>query len=210
MTLLARYDSLVQQSLDQPGEDVRDDLLALITKTHFLLLKVNFEFFLNRLTHAVWDCHFRELIQRKKLLSERFRLEEFATAVLHEAAKEYVLDKVVPTHGLDRFVTVLAESTGIDIQHAVASADARAWSQIHSAFEVRHLIEHTNGKVDREFWNTVVTQPLWRNSSWGGQKIDLGTKVEIRDQDFDQTFAAMVAATDIIAEQLKGFDATRR
>lgn len=100
MTLLAKYDELVQQSLDRPGEDIRDAVISLITKTHFLLLKVNFEFFLNRMAHCVWDAHFEHLVHAKKLPSEKAKLEEFAAAVSDGTAKEFILSRVIPTNGL--------------------------------------------------------------------------------------------------------------
>lgn len=103
-------------------------------------------------------------------------------------------------------VGVIGDSTGVDLQRAVTADNPRFWSQIHTAFELRHLIEHTNGKVDADFWNKVVPQGHWSNSSWGNIDIAVGLKVDIREQDFDQTFLGMVAATDITAARLKEFD----
>jgi hypothetical protein len=201
---------LIQESLGGSDGNVGEAVASIITKTHFLLLKVEFEFFLNRMLHCVWDHHFSALLgqARPKLLSETHKLAEFARAVSRGDAKGYVLRKVIPAHGLAPLCNVLKDSTGIDVP-ACLKGEWRHWAQIRSAFEVRHLIEHANGKIDDAFLEKVEedgpVRDSWRQSSWGNLPLQRRAKLPIRAEDFEATLEAMLLAADRIADAVANF-----
>jgi hypothetical protein len=74
-----------------------------------------------------------------------------------------------------------------------------------SAFEVRHLVEHTNGKVDGQFVNAAASSPLWQNSTWHDVRLAEGGSVPIRERDFEDTCDAMLASARWIADEVKTF-----
>lgn len=156
--VISANQKLVDESLGGKYSNEVADLEAVITKTHFLLLKVEFEFFLKRITYCLWDHHFEALLQRGKAraLSDRHTLEEFAGAVARGEAKEYVLRRLVPHHGLDAFEHILHDSAGIPLPGLFQGEGRTSWCQIRSAFHVRHLIEHANGMVDEHFESDVL------------------------------------------------------
>jgi hypothetical protein len=182
---LAANRQLVDEALGGTSPDPLDALRSVITRTHFLLLKVEFEFFLVRMAHCVWEHHL--------------------VAQAPDGWKGHVLQKVVPSHGLGRLAQSLKISTGVDLKHLLNKGPSPCWPQVWSAFEVRHLIEHANGKVDHAFLTQVVASSLWKNSSWGSVLLAEGGKVPIREEDFDATFHAMIAATDLLGTALEGW-----
>jgi hypothetical protein len=206
-TALSKYNALIDCSVSDHTPDVQTAVTSVITKTHFLLLKVNFEYYLNRLVYCVWDRYFTQLVhqQKNRLLSKEYQLREFARAVAEERAKEYVTNKVIPRHGLMLLRDALEKSTGIALEKVLNGRQPWYWCQIHSAFEVRHLIEHTNGRTDSEFMADVYTGPLWRASSWGDLALSVGCKIEIRDGDFEKTWQAMVESVPILCEAAMRF-----
>jgi hypothetical protein len=147
----------------------------------------------------------------KTLLSQDSNLAEFAVAVADglAAAKEFIMRRIVPAQGLDRFLKIILESTesdkrpGIDLRHEICTHNHRVWSQIAMAFQVRHLLEHTNGEIDGEFLKKVGGDK--KQSSWADHPFDKGLRIEMRDKDFDEIFDAMVNAAPIITDKLKRF-----
>jgi hypothetical protein len=204
---LSDYAELANLSKDHLSDNLHLDLTTLVIQTNFLSLKVNFEFFLNRLVFSIWDCHFNTLIRKRKVrvLSKTHRLAEFASAVVIGRAKEYVLSRVVPTHGLDQMASAIEETTGMSCARLLNEANHKLWSQIDSAFQVRHLIEHTNATIDDGFMADIAPKPSWQNSSWRDVPVAVGSKIKVRLTDFDLTFQTMDAATDVIAPALAGY-----
>jgi hypothetical protein len=207
-TDLSSYSALVEGAVGVPDEDIRGQLLFVVIKTNFLLLKVHFEFFISRIIHCVWDYHLDELVAKKVPplgKTEQQSLQPFARAVSKGNPKEYLLRRIIPSHGLTRMEKSLKESTGLSLPAIVNRSDSLYWPQIHSAFEVRHLVEHTNGRVDTEFHDEVCPSPLWRRSSWGKQKLNVGDEIVIGDADFDATLNAMLPAAAVIAQAVSAF-----
>jgi hypothetical protein len=201
-TALSDYEELLACSVDNHALDLDCALTSVVTNTHFLLLKVYYEYYLNRLVYSVWDRYFLELThqQKSRLLSEEYELREFARAVAHNAGREYVLGKVIPRHGLRRLRDALKHSTGIELEKVLNREKPWYWSQIHSAFEVRHLVEHTNGRADDAFITEVYPSPLWRNSSWGDLPLSIHAEIAIREVDFEKTFQAMIESVPILCK----------
>ncbi len=137
-------------------------------------------------------------------MAVEYPLRDFARSLSHGGGKEYVIAQVIPSHGLKRIVSLFCDTTAISIPDKLNHVDSRYWGQIHSAFEVRHLIEHRKGKVDGRFKTEVVSKNLWKNSSWGEltEEINSGrmARMEVREKDFEETFAAMVESTTIITQ----------
>src|SRR5208282_3593560 len=193
----------VDKCRDSPSQHLKPELASLAVKTHFLLLKVNFEFFLNRVIYWACDLHFAHLVNEKgfrKLLTDfkkTLAIQDFVTEIAQNSGKEYVLDKVVPPQGLNRFELILESGFGISMADVVGENDH---GQICFAFEVRHLIEHRNGKVDAQFKEKVGR--YWTKSSWRDASLNKGDEIEIRQVDFDATFAAMLHGVHTIAESV--------
>ena len=66
------------------------------------------------------------------------------------------------------------------------------------AFQVRHLIEHRNGRIDPQF--RAIGQSLWKNSSWGQRITDLPArkKITVIESDLRETASAMGAALEAL------------
>ena len=131
------------------------------------------------------------------------KIADFVDVIAKGNVKEYVLNLLVPLQGLDRFQVILAKGMSISMSDVIGE---KSWPQIYCSFELRHLIEHRNGKVDAIFKKRVM--PHWRRSSWRDVPLDTGKSVEIRQGDFDNTFEAMVHAVDAIAQTLAGHKTT--
>jgi len=181
-------------------------LCEVLHKVHFMSLKVNFELFLNRILSTIWAFHFTDLaptISVDKPLS----LRELATSVTESnaTAREFIIDKIVPRYGLERFETVLEKATHIQLRDLLKAEDLSYWPQIYAAFEIRNLVEHCDGHVSRVFrkqlaesWNKST---LWAHSSWGErQKLNELTKVVIDEEDVTRTYTAMLKATTLLTE----------
>lgn len=206
-TVISDNKKLVDEALGDADSNRLVAIEAVIAKTHFLLLKVEFEFFLKRIIYSLWDQYFEALLQQRKVrgLSGKHTLKEFARAVACGQAKEFVLHRLIPHHGLDAFEKVLNDSTAISLPALFKGKDQNCWCQIRSAFEVRHLIEHANGMVDERFRSNVVPEKAWQKSSWGDLTLQVRDKIPIREEDFQATFAAMDRATDVVAGRLATF-----
>src|SRR5262249_12339645 len=176
---------------DKPQQHFGAKLPRVFNEVHLVGLKANFELFLNRMLSAIWNAHFKELVSRipkdKSML-----LREFAESLLegdesNGNARELIVDRIIPSHGLPQLVHALKESTGIDLPAVLNRKHFHCWPQIRVAFEVRHSIEHRDGKIDRMFRNNVAS--VWSNSSWGQrQAIDQLEKVGVDAQDVAVTY----------------------
>jgi hypothetical protein len=181
-------------------------MVSIAIKTHFLLLKVNVEYFLSRIIHSACEEHFNQLVQNQgfvalfKDIRKDIEIPEFMAVIAKGNVKEYVLSKLVPPQGLDRFEVILKEGMGISLSGILGE---KTWPQIYCAFELRHLIEHRNGKVDARFRKRVI--PHWRNSSWRDIPLNIGSAIEIRQDDFERTFESMLKAADAIAGAIRSF-----
>jgi hypothetical protein len=196
----ARYEPLLSESLEPEERDApRQKLVKVVVESQFLALKVNFEFFLNRMLYCLWSSQFEQLARRTRgPLAKAVPLRDFALSLSGEGGKEFVIGRVVPAHGLDRMVECFQKTAGKSLSNALNGHDPALWAQIHSAFEVRHLIEHRNGRVDQRFIDEVASHALWRKSSWSDLPLANQAPVEVRAGDFDATCAAMVRAAEII------------
>jgi hypothetical protein len=188
--VLVQHKKLVEQSLDEGHPDPVTALKAAINKTHFLLLKVEFEHFLKRMAHTAVNQHFPALRRQGKLTA---------------AATESEVDALIPRYGLPALEQFLETTTDIVLANLFLGGHEADWCQIRSAFQVRHLIEHTNGRVDQLFKTKVISGTDWTNSTWATLHLRVKDKIPIRDEDFRKTFDAMIYAADLIAELLEGF-----
>jgi hypothetical protein len=183
----------------------------ILHKVHLASLKANFELFLNRLLSIVGRFHFRDAMTttpRDKRM--RFRdLAEAGNSGLDDSdICEFIISKVVPEHGLGEFRKVLKRTTGIDLVAALHQKNTSDWPQIYTAFEVRHLVEHRNGRVDRKFL-AEVDQKLWSQSSWGrgGSGLPmLLEKVPVEEEDVIKTYEAMLGATRLLTAEVLRWD----
>jgi hypothetical protein len=206
---VARYESLLCEALEvheREAPQLRQKLVRVIVESHFLTLKVNFEYFLNRMLYCLWSWQFEQLVRRKPKgsLTKAVPLRDFAQALSDQGGKEFVIGKVVPAHGLDRMAECFEETTGKSVSKALNACDPKLWSQIHSAFEVRHLIEHRKGKVDQRFIEEVASHSLWKNSSWANFPLGKQVPIQVREIDFEATCDAMVQAVKIITALTSG------
>ncbi len=199
----ARYELLLSESLDAQEREaplLRQKLVKVVVEGHFLALKVNFEFFLNRMLYCLWSSQFDQLARRlsRGPLAKAVPLRDFAQALSGEGGKEFVIANVVPAHGLNRMAECFQETAGKSLSQALNAEDPSLWPQINSAFEVRHLIEHRKGKVDQRFIDDVASHALWKNSSWSDLPLAKHASLQVRANDFDATCATMVRAAEII------------
>jgi hypothetical protein len=198
-----QYTQLICEALeaqDREAPRLQQKLVEVVVESHFLTLKVNFEYFLNRMLYCLWSSQFEQLARRvaRGALAKAVRLRDFAQALSGQGGKEFVIASVVAAHGLDRMADCFQDTAGKSLPKALNALDPSLWCQIHSAFEVRHLIEHRKGKADQRFLDEVASHALWKNSSWADFPLSRQAPVEVRAKDFDATCAAMVQAAEII------------
>ena len=123
--------------------------------------------------------------------------------------QEFVIDKIVPANGLEGFQDVLKKTIGIDLRGVLYSKDKQCWPQICTAFAVRHLVEHRDGRVDRKFREKV--EQVWGESSWSRHTdIKRSKKVPVEEKDVDKTCDAMLEATGLLAEEVRRWSLRKR
>jgi hypothetical protein len=66
------------------------------------------------------------------------------------------------------------------------------------AFEVRHLVEHCDGKPDSRFRDNVRNHR--GGSTWGRrQDLNAAEKVHVEDEDVAITYEAMLSVTGVVS-----------
>lgn len=178
---------------------------TVLHKLHLISLKANFELFLNRLLSTVWALRFAEL---SPTISGRpdISLRDLAAALVDTGGpsfdvREFVIDRIVPVHGLQQFKTALEQATHIDLPHVLNRKNIRYWPQIYAAFEVRHLVEHRDGWVDREF--VAKLGSMWVQSSWGRRdRLDRLKTVPVEEEDVVETYTAMFEARGLLTTEV--------
>jgi hypothetical protein len=204
---------LLRQSFDDEGSgDVHTKLLAELHEIHLVALKANFELYLNRIATvaAEWQVtgsHRRRSHGIVALLLNSGLKKSLLAALLAEGQSdiepEDVIDRVVPVHGLPALLKCLDLITGVSLRDVLNHRHDRAgWAQIAVAFEVRHLIEHRDGKVDGRFRNSKTVQENWPHSSWKRVSVSELDKVPVEHQDVVATYEAMMRATDVFTRSL--------
>ena len=199
-------DDLIRASLgDEMGDVLETKLRRGLHGLHLVSLKANFELFLNRLLTTVWRFHFTELATTI-WSDDRVSLRELAAWFVQVTesgadARDLIIDKTVPVYGLPRFVAALERATHIRLPDVLNREDVRYWPQICTAFEVRHLVEHRDGKVDQQFRTNLLE--FWTHSSWGRREsLERLEKVVVEEEDVKETYTAMFKATGLITEEV--------
>jgi hypothetical protein len=178
---------------DREQPRLHEKLVKIIVESHFLTLKANFEYFLNRMLYCLWSRQFEQLAYRSRT---KVVLRDVSRALSDTAARERVIDSLIPAHGLDKLKDAFHEATTQSLPVELDKHAPGVWNQIHTAFEVRHLVEHRNGKVDSQFLNKVQ----WKQSSWHDFPVSEQAQIEVRREDFDKTCETMIRAATIITE----------
>jgi hypothetical protein len=198
---------LAEASFDGKSPVIQEDKLRRgLSEVHLIALKANFELYLNRVVTTLWNSRFEELAT-KCPEDVRVSSRDLASLLAEDndtaaAAKEAILLRLVPPHGLCSLARALECATGIKLQALLGKVNANHWPQIRVAFQVRHLVEHRDGKVDSRFRNAVGVK-LWVASSWGRQPLEDLQKVRVEPTDVAATYEAMIAATELLADQLR-------
>jgi hypothetical protein len=201
--------------------NLRGKIDSTVTSSQFLLLKVNFEYFLNRLITHCWQTYFTEVVQA---VQEQKNLHEYVKDCPHNESvytpqndgvlvtelidREILLEKAIPQQDLERLSRCLCDVTKRSLAECIAGWQ---WPQIYWAFKVRHLIEHTNGKVDDKFQKSLNKwKPLTRECSWHDslRDVKVGDKVPIRQEDFDKTYDALLYAVDAVTKVMEEYNPT--
>lgn len=186
----------------------RDDIFeatlrSVLHELHLVSLKANFELFLNRLLSTMWTFYFADLSHTISA-GESVPLRELAESFERVAepgagARDLVIDRIIPVHGLHRFESALKQAANIQLRDVLNHKDYRSWPQIYTAFEVRHLVEHRDGKVDNGFRERL--RAVWSNSSWGvRESLQHLKKIAVEEEDVIQTYTAMLEATGLFTE----------
>jgi hypothetical protein len=155
---------------------------------------------------VLWTEHFASLAG-KAPGKQDVSLRELADAAAHgNTGRDFVIQMVVPEHGLGALVRTLKEATGIELPKDLPGYKFSRWSQIKVAFEVRHLIEHRDGRVDSDFRAHV--QKFWSNSSWGrrGRLPDRRERIIVEEEDVKYTFDAMRETARLLTDVLVQWD----
>ena len=130
-------------------------------------------------------------------------MAELALAVAHQGefiGKDFVIDRMVPGHGLRPFTNEIKKTTGVSLKYVLDTSNPSYWPQIYTAFEVRHLVEHRDGKIDAEFRSNVAQ--CWPNTTWGrrGNNLQQLEKIEVADEDVVTTYHTMLDAARLMTE----------
>jgi hypothetical protein len=159
-----------------------DRMQTVLIKSHFLLLKVELELFLHLLGLECWRVALLEVRAGKA----RYPKKVFKNLVSptpqelleHNDNLEALCATAVPQHGLTK-ITDSMKLVDTDLLSILNSQknNNTVWSQVFTAFHVRHLIEHRNGYIDEEFRSIVAV--TWPKSSWGDRLADLEKRKEV-------------------------------
>jgi hypothetical protein len=134
-----------------------------------------------------------ESAARKAL--ESLKPPEPDALLAHTDVVEALCAAVLPRHGLDDIAKAM-KPVGTDLTSLFNANHRRVWPQVETAFAVRHLIEHRDGRIDRAFRRTL-SAPLWMNSSWGerlGELTERHEKITVTEADLRATAEAMLGA----------------
>jgi hypothetical protein len=200
-SLTSDLDELIAKARGNSAEPLREKLGKFLHEVHLIALKANFELFLNRSMTTLLRCHISLFV--KHLEKKKLSLRDVASTTLaggSEPIEDFIIDQLVPPHGLEEFVKAFVLYTKIDLVSAVDRVHDRAWPQIKTAFEIRHLIEHRDGKVDAAFRRKV--QGVWRSSTWSLTQLQDLNVVEVTERDMAATYEAMQSATRAITDNL--------
>jgi hypothetical protein len=190
----------LDKETDKPKLEKLDEV---IHELHLMALKANFELYLNRLLTTLWTFHFSQLVPTISG-HKKISLVELASEVAEHAnefsAKEFVIDQIVARHGLLPFTDAIEKATGISLKQVLDKNDFHYWPQIQMAFEVRHLVEHCDGKVDGDFREHVAES--WPNTTWGrrGNNLQRMEKIEVENEDIVITYNTMLDAARLMTE----------
>jgi hypothetical protein len=176
---------------DRKEPRLSEKLVRIIVESHFLTLKVNFEYFLNRMLYCLWWWQFEQLAHRSRV---KVPLRYGAHMLSNEEARERVIDSVIPRHGLGSLKDSFKKVTDKSLPEELNARSKGLWDQINTAFEVRHLVEHCDGKVNEDFRHHVK----WQCSSWSDFPMSVPERIQVRRKDFDVTLGAMKQAAEII------------
>ena len=189
-------------ALAAPGND---ELTSLINDVHFVALKTNFELFLILSLRLIWFEHFEHLAIESK---ETVKLSALTGFESEDDLKLIVIENIIPRHGLSAIKKAIKRATGIDIRGLLFS-EMKLWPQIEVSFQLRNLIEHRNGKVDRSFLSTV--SETWAMTSFGRSEIPPpGQQVELAVEDVSASYEAMRAAATIISSSLSNWTPSKK
>jgi hypothetical protein len=203
----AGINDLVCASFDEATADLRDMKLRRgLHEIHLIALKADFELYLNRVLTVVWMAHFESLAAKAPARRDVSLRELAEAAIQGGSGRDLVIDMVVPAHDLSRLVASLREATDIRVPKDLPAFDFRKWSQIQVAFEVRHLIEHRDGRIDSEFRTHV--RHFWPNSSWGrrGRLPSAPERITVDEADVVSTYEAMREAVRLVTDALVLWD----
>lgn len=186
-------------SIDPAALDVK--LRRGLHELHLTALKSEFELYLNRVLTVFWSAHFVSLAGNTS--KREIPLREVADATLQGiSGQDLIVEKMVPNHGLRAFVDALKVATGIKLPKDLPNYDFALWSQIQVAFQVRHIIEHRDGKIDGDFLANVRT--FWGHSSWSERNapITARDRITVEESDVTCTHKAMHKAVSILTNLL--------
>jgi hypothetical protein len=180
-----------------------------LVRSHFLLLKVNFELFLQLLSLCAWRVMLRSRSNGTAMpaaAERRLRDTQLSamTALDHGDVIEAVCSVIIPVHGLEKLRTVLVDA-GVDARKHWNARDPRIWAQISTAFAVRHLIEHRNGRTDDHFRRDV--RPTWANSSWNTRgPVEQLDRVDVVEVDLVETQTMMMLGLEALEPRVTELD----
>jgi hypothetical protein len=217
----------ISSSLGIPEDAVRStEIRDHAEKSCLVGLKVEFELFLYIICHLVLDGTLEhvgasgKLGRRQKKLGDLVQnknkfYERFVEGGLRQPT-ELFIEMAVPDYGLFRLLDLLKKcglGSAIQLSEDASRAfeshlpDALAgqvepWAQVHTAFQVRHAIEHAFSRVSKDFLGKA--RDHWPASSWrrhfdsalGPQE---GKRLGLDDTDIRVTAAAMVAIAGQLA-----------
>jgi hypothetical protein len=143
--------------------------------------------------YCLWYWQFEQMARKSR---SKVELRDAAKALSDKDARESVIGSLIPSHGLDNLKTSFKELTGKSLPEELNTHTPKLWDQINTAFEVRHLVEHCDGKVDQKFIGKVQ----WKQSSWCDFPVRDQAKIEVRRKDFEKTCEAMVQAAKLITD----------
>lgn len=204
-SLQSKFQNLIRASYDEIKQDLLDGKLRHgLHELHLVSLKADFELYLNRVLTVLWTAHFDRLAQNAPKRPD-VSLRDIADATIQGAtARDFVIEAVVPAHGLAALTDAVEQATGISVPKDLIRTDFEysQWSQIRVAFEVRHLIEHRDGKVDCKFREHV--EGFWDKSTWGKRDVEVTNlqKVTVEEEDVVSTHSAMCKASRVLTDAL--------
>jgi len=208
------YDLALKDLLERDGiGEQKGRLVEDMTKQALANLKTDFEFFIYKMLWSLTYFDIEKLVIELQAnpdeveksvngFNKAFDLVWGSGFTGTEEERSELASIVLPDKSLDRMREYSSRIFGFKLLDSEALRPEI--DQVLVAIEVRHKIEHTNGRIDSKF--VCNCRNRLKSTSWGDRESDMkevGNKVSISNKDVLATYSALVAVVNRLTNEIK-------